>query len=104
MLATYELIQTILSNRAETKRNISWARMERSAYKARRVPSYYRLGKDTDIVPNMQKEAFFCCSILPSAEAVKWKNEGYAGLKEQVQKGRPEDSAMRDLRNSIWGC
>lgn len=72
--------------------------MEKSAYKAHRVPKYYSLGKDTEIVPNMQKGAFFFCSILLSAEAVKWKNEGCAGLKEQFQKGRLEDSAMRDLK------
>lgn len=97
MLATDELIQTILSNRAETKRKISWASMEKSAYQAHRVLRYYRLGKDTEIVPNMQKGAFFC-SIVLSAEAVKWKNEGYAGLKEQFRKGRMEDSVVRDLK------
>lgn len=68
--------------------------MEKSVYKAHRVPWQYMLGKHTEIVPNTQKGAFFFCSILLSAEAVKWKNEGYAGLKEQFQEGRLEDGAM----------
>jgi len=73
--------------------------MEKSAYKAHRVPNYYRLGKDTEIVPNMQKGPSFFCSILLPVEAVKWKNEGNAGLREQFQKGRLEDSTMRNSKN-----
>lgn len=82
------------------KRKISQATIEKSPFKIYRIRKYYRLGEDTEIVPNMQKGACFFWSVLIAltAEAFKWKNEDYAGLKEWFQKGRLEDSAMRHLK------
>lgn len=58
MLAANGLVQTILSNRAETKRKISWANMERSSYKVHSVPKQYRPEKDSELGPKIKKGAF----------------------------------------------
>lgn len=104
MLTANGLLQTIPSNRAEVERKISQASIEKSAFKIYRIPKYYRLREDTEIVPNMQKGAFFFWSVLIAltAEAFQWKNEDYAGLKEWFQKGRLEDSAMRNLKEGWY--
>lgn len=91
MLDANGLIQAILSNTAESKRDVSWAAMERSAYKVYSVPKQCRPEKESEIVSKIKKGAFLFCSSQHSAEVVKWQNEGFCWIKEQFQKGRLED-------------
>lgn len=86
MLAANVLVQNILSNRAETKREISWASMDRSDYKTQNVPKHYRREKDSEIVPNVKKFAFLFISSQLTAETVRWQNEGCTGLKSSSKR------------------
>lgn len=60
--------------------------MQRRAYKAHDFPKHYRPEKDSEIVPNVKKGAFLFSSSQHSAEAVKWQNEGYTGLKSSSKR------------------
>lgn len=62
MLAANRLIQTILTNRAETTREISLASMERNAYKVHSVPKQYRPEKESELASKAKKGAFLFCS------------------------------------------
>lgn len=86
MLDANWLIQTILSNREATKGEISWAAMERSAYKVHSVLKQNRPEKDSEIVPKIKKGALLFCSSQHSAEAVKWQNVGFTGLKSSSKR------------------